>query len=238
MIAFHSFSFYKSGFLKSILAKALYSMDHFIRILLLFHILCGSLSLISSALSISSRKGQRTHRFFGKIYFWGMVGVFLTAIPLAIFKLNVFLLLIAIFSFYLAFAGMRFTVNRKGIPKLIDWIAVILMCCSGIAMLLLGLKYYFNGNTQYMTLLVFGSIALFLSYNDYVSFKKRNAIGKNRIIRHLTNMLAGTIAVITAFLVTNFRTEPEWILWVLPTMLITPIIIWWNVRMLNKSNPY
>ena len=220
------------------LANELYGMDHLIRILLLFHILSGSLALISSALSIYSKKGQRTHRFFGKIYFWGMVGVFLTAIPLAIFKLNVFLLLIAIFSFYLAFAGMRFAINRKGIPKLIDWIAVILMCFSGVAMLILGLKYYFNYNTQFVTLLIFGSIALFLSYNDYVSFKKRNAVGKHRIVRHLTNMLAGTIAVITAFLVTNFRTEPEWILWVLPTILITPIIIWWNARMLNKSNPY
>ena len=98
------------------LANELYGMDHLISILLLFHILSGSLTLISSALSIYSKKGQRTHRFFGKIYFWGMVGVFLTAIPLAIFKLNVFLLLIAIFSFYLAFAGMRFAVNRKGIP--------------------------------------------------------------------------------------------------------------------------
>ena len=63
------------------------------------------------------------------------------------FKLNVFLLLIAIFSFYLAFAGMRFAVNRKGIPKLIDWIAVILMFFSGIAMVILGLKYYFNDDT-------------------------------------------------------------------------------------------
>ena len=174
----------------------------------------------------------------GKFTFWGMVGVFLTAIPLAIFKLNVFLLLIAIFPFYLAFAGMRFAVNRKGITKLIDWITVNLMCFSGIAMLILGLKYYFNDNTQFVTLLIFGSIALFLSYNDYVSFTKRNAVGKHRIVRHLTNMLAGTIAVITAFLVTNFRTEPEWILWVLPTILITPIIIWWNARMLKKSNPY
>ena len=219
-------------------SKCIIRMDHLIRIILLFHILCGSLSLISSALSISSKKGERTHRFFGKIYFWGMAGIFVTAIPLAILKINVFLLLIAIFSCYLAFAGKRFAVNRKGIPKLIDWIAVILMCCSGIAMLLLGLKYYFNDNTQFVTLLIFGSIAMFLSYNDYISFINRNAVGKYRIIRHLTNMLAGTIAVITAFLVTNFRTEPEWILWVVPTMIITPIIIWWNVRMLNKSNPY
>ncbi len=76
--------------------------------------------------------------FLWKTCFWGMFGVFLTAIPLAIFKINVFLLLIAIFSFYLAFAEMRFAINRKGIPKLIDRIALILICCSGIAMLLLG----------------------------------------------------------------------------------------------------
>ena len=173
-------------------------------------ILRNSLSLISSALSISSKKGQHTHRFFGKIYFWGMIGVFLTAIPLAIFKLNVFLLLIAIFSFYLAFAGMRFAVNRKGIPKLIDWIAVILMFFSGIAMVILGLKYYFNDDTQFVALLIFWSIALFLSYNDYVSFTKRNTVGKHSIVRHLTNMLAGTIVVITAFLVTNFSAEKFW----------------------------
>ena len=137
-------------------------MDHLSRILLLFHILCGSLSLISSALSISSKKGQRTHRFFGKIYFWGMIGVFLTAIPLAIFKLNVFLLLIAIFSFYLAFAGMRFAVNRKGMPKLIDWLAVILMCFSGIAMLILGLKYYLYDNTQFVTLFWINSLVFII----------------------------------------------------------------------------
>ena len=89
-------------------------------------------------------------------------------------------------------------------------------------MLILGLKFFF------------GSIALFLSCSDYVSFAKRNAVGKHRIVRHLTNMLAGTIAVITALLVTNFRTEPEWILWVLSNILIIPIIIWWNARMLKK----
>lgn len=109
--------------------------------------------------------------------FWGMVGIFLKAIPLAICKLNVFLLSIAIFSFYLEFAGMRFAVNRKGIPKLIDWIAFILIFFSGIAMLIFGLKYYFRDDTQFVTLLIFGSIALFLSYNDYDSFIKRNAVG-------------------------------------------------------------
>lgn len=75
-IAFHSFLFYEMNskepyskciiILKNLIANALYGMDHLIRLLLLFHILSGSLSLISSALSLNSEKGQSTHRFFNK----------------------------------------------------------------------------------------------------------------------------------------------------------------------------
>ena len=43
-------------------------------------------------------------------------------------------------------------------------------------------------------------------------------------------MLAVTIAVITAPLVTNVYIEPVFILWILPTIVITPIIFWWNSR--------
>ena len=51
-------------------------------------------------------------------------------------------------------------------------------------------------------------------------------------------MLAGTIAVITAVLVTNVNIEPVFILWILPTIIITPIIFWWNTKILgvNKAN--
>ena len=51
-------------------------------------------------------------------------------------------------------------------------------------------------------------------------------------------MLAGTIAVITAVLVTNIHIEPVFILWILPTIVITPLIFWWNRKILgtNKAN--
>jgi hypothetical protein len=203
-------------------------------ILLLFHIFFGSISLISAALAILSVKGQPLHRRAGKIYFWAMVGIFITAIPMAIFKLNIFLLLVAIFSFYLAFAGMRFAVNRKGIPKLIDWVAVGLMFGSGIAMLFLAINYFMKNDTQFVTLIVFALISFLLAYNDLSAFKNRTATGKKRISRHLTNMLAGMIAILTAVLVTNMRTEPEWLLWIIPTATITPAIIWWNFKILSK----
>ena len=46
-------------------------------------------------------------------------------------------------------------------------------------------------------------------------------------------MMGGTIAVITAVLVVNVELEPIWIWWVLPTALITPVIFWWNRKILG-----
>lgn len=46
-------------------------------------------------------------------------------------------------------------------------------------------------------------------------------------------MMGGTIAVITAVLVVNPPFELEWVWWVLPTELITPVSFWWNNKVLK-----
>ena len=96
-------------------------------ILLPIHISAGAIALLCAALAVSSEKGKKIHVLSGRTYFWCMIAIFLTAIPMSIINNNIFLFLIAIFSFYLAFAGMRFARNRKGIATTLDWIAVSLM---------------------------------------------------------------------------------------------------------------
>ena len=206
--------------------------------LLFTHIIAGSISLTAAALAVLSTKGKKLHILSGRTYFWGMAIIFLTAIPMSIISVNIFLFLVAIFSFYLAFAGMRFARNRKGIANFFDWVAIGLMVLSGVIMLFLATNYFMNSNSQYITLTVFAFIAISLGYADFKSYRNKSAIGKQRIARHLTNMLAGTIAVINAVLVTNINIEPVFILWILPTMIITPIIFWWNRKILgvNRAN--
>ena len=85
--------------------------------LLFTHIIAGSISLTAAALAVLSSKGKKLHILSGRTYFWGMAIIFLTAIPMSIISVNIFLFLVAIFSFYLAFAGMRFARNRKGIAN-------------------------------------------------------------------------------------------------------------------------
>ena len=206
--------------------------------LLVAHIFAGCISLIAAVFAVVSSKGKQAHILAGRTYFWGMAVIFLTAIPMSISSSNVFSFLIAIFSFYLAYAGMRFARNRAGTANLFDWVAVGLMVFSGLAMWFLALVYFMNNNSQYITLTVFGFIAISLGYMDFRSYRNKSAIGKQRIARHLTNMLAGTIAVITAVLVTNLSIEPAFILWILPTIIISPLIFWWNRKILglNKVN--
>lgn len=201
-------------------------------ILTFIHIIAGSISLAAAALAVSSAKGKTLHRNAGGIYFWGMVGIFLTAIPMAILTSNIFLFLVALFSFYLAFSGRRFAKNRTGTPHIIDWIAIAFMLTSGFSMLLLSLWYFLEDNSRYIVLVVFGLLAIVLGYRDFATFKNGNAIGKMRIARHLTNMLGGTIAVITAVLVVNVSISPTWVWWILPTVLISPVIAWWSRKTL------
>ena len=207
-------------------------------ILLSIHILAGTIALLCAALAVSSEKGKKFHVLSGRTYFWCMVGIFLTAIPMSIINSSTFLFLIAIFSFYLAFAGMRFAKNRKGIATTIDWIAISLMILSGLGMWALAITYFISDNSQYITLLVFGFIALALGYGDYRSHRNKTATGKERIAKHLTNMMAGTIAVITAVLVVNVNIEPIWIWWLLPTVVITPIIFYWKIKTLSSWKSY
>ena len=203
------------------------------QILLPIHILGGTIALLSAIMAILSEKGKKIHVLSGRTFFWSMLTIFLTAIPMSIITSNIFLFLIAFFSFYFAFAGIRFARNRKGIATTSDWIAVGLMILSGVGMWTLAAVLFMNNNSMYIPLLVFGFGAIVLGYGDFKSHKNKTAIGKERIGKHLQNMIGGTIAVITAVLVVNVKIEPVWIWWVLPTVLIVPVIIWWRIKVMK-----
>ena len=201
--------------------------------LLPIHILAGTIALLAAAFAICSEKGKKIHITAGKTYYWGMVGIFLTALPMSIINKEISLFLVAFFSFYLAFSGRRFAQNRKGIASTVDWIAVGLMIAAGLGMWVLAVYYYMENNSQSITLTVFGFIAIAIGYTDYKTYKREEATGKKRIARHLSNMIAGTIAVVTAVLVVNVDMELQWLPWILPTVILVPVISWWNWKVMK-----
>jgi len=90
---------------------------------------------------------------------------------MSIITSNIFLFLIAIFSFYLAFSGMRFARNRKGLVTTMDWISVSLMILFGIGMWLIALLLFLDDDSYFIVLLVLGFLAITLGYGDFKSHK-------------------------------------------------------------------
>ena len=202
--------------------------------LLIIHIAAGTVSLATAGIALVTAKGGRWHILAGRVYAAGMTIVFLTAVPLAILGGSTFLFLIALFSFYLVFAGWRFARNRQRRAHPVDWIAVSAISVTGLCMWGYAVVLGIDGSSQWVTLLIFGGIALALGLAD-ARFHRSQPGGQRRVARHLTNMMAGTIATITAVTVVNVDMEPVWVPWILPTVVITPLIVWWNVRVLRRS---
>ena len=196
--------------------------------LLALHIFAGSLHLVSAGAALLVKKGGQPHRWAGRSFFLSMVVIFLTAVVMAVLTSNTFLFLVALFSFYLAFSGWRFARNRSGEPQWMDWLAVIIMMSSGLLMWFLAFKDLPQFSSTSVTLTAFGFIALALGFADAASHHNRAATGKIRIAKHLVNMLGGTIAVMTAVLVVNVSLTPPWLGWVLPTIFMLPVIVWWS----------
>ncbi len=207
-------------------------------ILLVIHITAGSVALLMAVIALVTAKGGRHHVLAGRVYASAMTVIFLTALPLAILGSSVFLLLIAVFSFYLVFAGWRFARNRRGRPQPVDWSAVAAMGVTGLAMWGYGIALAAGGDDQWVTMLFLGGIAVALSLVDTRYYfrlaRERRPSGGRRIKRHLTNMLAGTISTVTAVFVVNVDTNPAWLAWILPTVVITPLIVWWNMRVRRR----
>lgn len=198
--------------------------------LLAIHVAAGSAALATAAVALSTAKGGVHHIRAGRVYAAAMAVVCATALPLAVLGSDVVLLLVAVFSFYLVFAGWRFARNASGRARFVDWAAAALMGLTGLGMWGYGAALCLRGDAQWVTMAVFGFIALALAAVDARYHRSPRGSGRQRIARHLTNMLAGTIATVTAVVVVNVDTNPVWLAWILPTILITPLIVWWNRR--------
>lgn len=208
-------------------------MPSIFNLLLFIHIICGFTALTAAIGAISTKKGGRIHRLCGRIFVTGLTGIVITAIPMTIIKHDMFLFLIALFSYYFALSGWMYAKNRSGIASTLAWTISTLMLCLGFAMICYSLFHLHHNDYQANVLILFGVIASVTASADLKTYFYKNAIGNFRIVRHLSAMLGATIATTTAFTVVNFHSHPEYLAWIAPTIFITPLILWWRLRVMQ-----
>ena len=205
--------------------------------LLYLHILAGFISLGIAYFLLFIKKGNKRHKKLGMIYVYGMTTIFVTAIPLSLLgEFNPFLFVIAIFSFYLAFSGYRQGRDRNGAREQIDKVLGVFITATSILFYSMAVSLYLIEDSMWITSVVFGSIALGMGINDFRRMKiDERPDFYDRTNLHLNLMLAGTIATTTAFIVTLNPFSIDWLNWVAPTIVGTPIIIYFSRRELAKK---
>ena len=203
---------------------------------LALHVAAGCAALAAAAIALATAKGGALHRRAGRVYVAAMFAIGATTLLLVAIRPNLFLLTIGLFSVYLVFTGWRAGIVRDGRPRPLDRVATAAMLAVGLGMIVLGAaRTIGDAGHQGPVLLVFGAIGLVLALGDLRIGAARPVTGKRRIARHLTRMLAGTIATVTAAAVVNIHFLPALAVWLGPTVLMTPVISWWNVRVFRGT---
>ncbi len=210
-------------------------METFVTTLRGIHIAAGMLALGLAPLAMLTVKGGRAHRRWGRIYFWAMAVVASTAVVLALWRPQIFLALLAVFSFYMAFAGYRVLGRKRPDqgqgPRALDWAAALVTFAVSAALVVLGLVRP-GASWQRLGIVpvVFGILGMVLSGLDIAKFVRPPADRNAWWFAHMTGMLGSYIATVSAFSVVNFTFLPLAVRWLWPTAIGTPLIALWVTR--------
>lgn len=205
-------------------------MQTFLKLALYLHIFAGFTALTTGLVPMFSKKGSKVHVTWGKVYYWAMFVVAVTALIRFQMKMNlIFLSGIAVFSFYNTFTGVRL-IRRKTnpTPEFIDWFGAILMVIGAFGMLYFGYVAFGLENVFYTVLFtIFGIFMLVLAFEDIRIFMGRKLINNNVPLQtrywfqnHISRMGGSYIATVTAFLVVNNPPYiPGLVVWIAPGVI-------------------
>lgn len=207
--------------------------------ILRLHAVTGVVALFVAPLAMAVHKGGTWHRRWGKVFFYAMIVVCLTAVIMAVLHpQNFWLALIAVFSFHMVASGYRSLYLKKlheGLkPAAADlWLHGIAGVFNG-GLLIWGLSHLFMKTHDVRSILytVFGAIGMFMVVLNVTRFYKRKHDKREWFFGHITGMLGGYIATVSAFSAVNFGAwfpwMPSWLVWLWPTLIGAPLIALWS----------
>jgi uncharacterized membrane protein len=205
--------------------------------ILLVHIGAGSAALVASAVSLYAPKGGPLHRRAGRAFVAAMLAVGASALTLAVLRPSAFLFTVGLFSLYLVAAGweaarpgpMRRRAATAALAMLVA--AVCMTAIAGAAFLEWPGAAHLVGRLPPAALLTFAPIGAIFAVQDLRAWAAGGAEPhRRRVARHLARMGGAAIAAWTAFVVVNARFLPPPVAWIGPTLLLLPVILYWQRR--------
>jgi hypothetical protein len=199
------------------------------------HIMAGIVAFFVAPVALIAKKGGPIHIFWGRIFFWTMIMVAITAVLMSLYYPNLFLFLVAIFSVHLSLSGYRASAARKAKDqnksRLID--KSIARGSLLVYVLLIGWGIYTIALLEVTAFgiiaIVFGVIGLRFSISQLRRLNKTSTDKMNWWFEHMQGMMGSYIAAISAFSAVNFDFLPPVVRWLWPTIIGSiGISIWMN----------
>lgn len=219
----------------------LQTMPSVFSFLLFMHIACGATALFTGLSLLFLIKGNRLHRQLGRFFSASMLSCGALAMIMSTIHPNLILALVGIFTLYMVGMGHRYAQRNKTAPNLLDRSIALGIALTGIVLAFLAVRLLNNGNQMGWVLAAFGGLGLMYAVQDWKALSQNPLPGSKRIQLHLQRMLGALIASISAFLVVNSRWFPEElpapILWLFPTFVLTPIIVFWSRKVERGNGP-
>lgn len=210
-------------------------MEQIITIAIYLHALLGGIGLITGIGSMVVKKGSKLHKRLGKFFTISMIISCIIIMPIAWLPnhKSLFLFLISLFTIYLVLIGNRalsFKSRKKLKAESNDLTISITMFVFSLFMIAYGTYGLFFQVPNNILYVIFGGLGLFLTIRNFVFYKNFKEKKIAWLLTHLTHMIAGLIASITAFIVAGLKL---WTVaaWVLPSVIGTIYIIYWRRKM-------
>jgi hypothetical protein len=205
--------------------------------LLVYHIAGGSIGLLTGSIVMMLKKGDKNHVRLGNIYFYSLLLSAIVSFPMSFLHSNWFLFIVGVFTSYMLLTGKSYLDKRASAAvKVTDWILAGTMLLFGLCFLGIGLLNVFKGVYFGIVLIVFGGISLSFVLQDWANFTGRARVKNFWLTTHLQRMIGSYIASATAFIVVNNHVIPGVIAWLLPTIVLTPLIGIWTKKYMVKAD--
>ncbi len=207
-------------------------MGTVLKAMLIVHVIAASVALLTGALAIILKSNTPRHKPVGRIYFWSMTLVCITATWISVAKNLQFLFLIGIFTYYatlIAYRALKLKELHRGQkPHALDWVIEGVAGLSFLGMLVFSVVVYLQSQSSEAIIpFVFGALGVWGVYRNVRAFIKGPTETLYWLKKHIGNMCGSYIGAITAFTVNQSSHIPlnPIILWLGPTLIITPIIV-------------
>lgn len=237
------------------------------QLLLVGHIIAGSIALLLFWAPMLAKKGSPLHRKSGRYYAYLLYGVSLSGVLMSAMVLTAPLYFKAKYLTpgadpALVAANVRMMASFLGLLSLLSWVSIRqamlvlqlpknagvlkapLHLLAVVLLLVAGCYVFWLGLAKQQTLLIVFSVVAVMNAAGTLRFIVKAASGRMEVLRqHISNMLGSAIAIYTAFSAFGGRgllelsATGQLISWLVPSVIGVAFMMWYNRMYQDKTTP-